>query len=133
MTEIRLSVGDVEILAECNDSETSRALIEALPFESRGSYWGGEFYFDTPVTCDEAPDASEVVDPGTVAYWPPGACLCLFWGPTPASRGSECRAASKVNVVGRVTNPELLPTLRSRKVRVSLPEHTQTSGAPASS
>jgi len=31
-----------------------------------------------------------------------GSCLCVFWGPTPASRGGECRAASKVNVVGQV-------------------------------
>lgn len=120
MTQIRFTVGDVEILAEFNDSETARALIEALPFDSRGSYWGGEFYFDTPVSCDGEPDAREVVDPGTVAFWPPGACLCLFWGPTPASTGNECRAASKVNVVGRVLNPELLPTMKSRKVRVSM-------------
>jgi hypothetical protein len=125
VTQIRLTVGDVEILAEFNDSETAQALIEALPFESRGSYWGGELYFDTPVSCDEAPDANEVVDPGTVAFWPPGACLCLFWGPTPASHGSECRAASKVNVVGRVMNPELLPTLKSRKVRVSMTSQAQ--------
>jgi len=120
VTRIRFLIGDIEVLAEFNDSETARALVEALPFESRGSYWGGEFYFNTPVTCDEAPQARDILEEGEVAYWPPGACLCLFWGPTPASHGSECRAASKVNVVGRVLNPEALPKLKGRKVRVEV-------------
>jgi hypothetical protein len=61
-----------------------------------------------------------VVEPGTVAYWPEGNCLCLFWGPTPASRSQECRAASKVNLVGRVLNPEVLAKLKGRRVRVEL-------------
>jgi hypothetical protein len=39
---------------------------------------------------------------GTVAYWPQGNALCLFWGPTPASEGEEPRAASPVNVVARL-------------------------------
>jgi hypothetical protein len=63
-------------------------------------------------------DARDEVDPGTVAFWPAGNCLCVFWGRTPASRGVECRAASEVNIVGKVLNPEILPTLTARKVRV---------------
>ena len=43
---------------------------------------------------------------------------CIFWGPTPASQGEECRAASEVNIVGRVLNPEVLPTLTASEVRV---------------
>ena len=39
---------------------------------------------------------------GDVAFWPPGQALCLFFGPTPASRGDEIRPASAVNVVGRL-------------------------------
>ena len=42
------------------------------------------------------------VEVGDVAYWPPGRALCIFWGPTPASRGPEPRAASPVNVFGKV-------------------------------
>ncbi len=118
MTQIRILVGDIDVLTEFNESETASAILESLPFEGRGSYWGGELYFETPVSCDEDPHSSDVVDPGTVAYWPPGSCLCIFWGPTPASHGSECRAASRVTVVGRVLNPEVLPRLKSRKVRV---------------
>ena len=43
-----------------------------------------------------------VVDVGDLAYWPPGQAFCIFFGRTPASRGEECRAASPVNVVGKI-------------------------------
>jgi len=79
---------------------------------------GGEIYFDVPVRTSSEPDAADVVEPGTVAYWPAGPCLCVFWGPTPASVGEECRTASAVNIVGRVLNPEVLPQLTGRAVRV---------------
>jgi len=39
---------------------------------------------------------------GDIAYWPPGNAFCIFFGPTPASTGSEIRPASAVNVVGKV-------------------------------
>ena len=66
--------------------------------------WGDEIYFHIPVKIGLAPDARADVDVGDVAYWPPGRALCLFWGPTPASRGPEPQAASPVNVFGRVTD-----------------------------
>jgi hypothetical protein len=115
---VRFWIGEVEVRAEFNDSACSRKILEALPFRAEGNYWGGEIYFEIPVHCGHEKDAREVVEPGTVAFWPAGSCLCIFWGPTPASRGEECRAASKVNVVGRVLNPEILPKLRASKVRV---------------
>lgn len=119
MSRIRLRIGDVEIDAELNQSETAKALEQAAPFESRGSYWGQEFYFEAPVEARQAPDATDVLEPGTVAYWPPGQAVCLFWGPTPASQGGECRAASPVNIVGRVLQPERLKQLRDRRVEVT--------------
>jgi hypothetical protein len=42
------------------------------------------------------------VDLGDLAYWPPGSAFCIFFGPTPMSRGSEIRPASPVNVFGRL-------------------------------
>lgn len=97
---------------------TARRILAALPIESSGNYWGGEFYFEIPVKAPVEKTALRVVDPGTIAYWPEGHCLCLFWGPTPVSEGSECRAASKVNLGGRVLNTEVLPKLKGRRVRV---------------
>jgi hypothetical protein len=116
---VNFLVGDIEVRSEWFDSATSRKIREALPLEATGNYWGGEIYFEIPVVAEREGDARDVVAPGTVAYWPAGSCLCIFWGPTPASHDSECRAASDVNIVGRVLNPEVLPKLRARKVRVT--------------
>jgi hypothetical protein len=122
MPRVNLTIGETEIQSEFNDSETARRICQALPVESSGSYWGGEFYFPVPVQSPRAKDAREVVEAGTVAYWPDGACLCIFWGPTPASQGSECRAASPVNIVGRVLNPAMLEGLKGRRVKVQAAE-----------
>jgi hypothetical protein len=42
------------------------------------------------------------VETGELGYWPDGNAFCIFFGKTPASRGDEIRAASPVNVFGRV-------------------------------
>jgi hypothetical protein len=63
--------------------------------------WGQEIYFSIPVTV-ELENGKEVVNAGDIGYWPPGKAFCIFFGPTPASRGDEIRGASKVNVFGKV-------------------------------
>ena len=88
------------VSAALNDSTTADALWDALPVTGSVQTWGDEIYFAIPVDAAEAPDAQATVDKGAVAYWPPGNALCLFWGPTPMSRGDEIRPASAVNVVG---------------------------------
>ena len=99
---IIITSGAVQVTAELNDTPTADAVWEALPFEAAASTWGDEIYFGIPVHAEEEPGAGPVVEMGAVAYWPPGSALCLFFGPTPASRGSEIRAASAVNVIGSI-------------------------------
>lgn len=118
MRPVKITVGEIELECEMGGTETANKLLAAMPLEGSAAYWGAELYFRTPVDADTEPNASDVVPPGTIAYWPPGRCLCVFWGPTPASEGDECRAADAVNVVGRVLNPEALQGLRGRAVRV---------------
>ena len=65
--------------------------------------WGDELYFSVPLDVSEE-NARAVVDVGTVAYWPAGSKLCLFWGPTPASTDEAPKAASPVNVVASITD-----------------------------
>ena len=98
---VRFKAGTVEATAFLNDSSTADKVWEALPIASEASTWGDEIYFRAPIEAEED-DAQEVVSMGDVAFWPPGQALCLFFGPTPGSRGDEIRPASPVNVVGRI-------------------------------
>lgn len=102
-TLIKVTAGSVRVDAELNDSPTALAVARALPIKGSARRWGEEIYFSIPVRADLEPDAREVVDPGEIGYWPSGSAFCLFFGPTPASRGDEIRAASAVNIIGRIT------------------------------
>lgn len=86
-------------------------LANALPFEGRAARWKEEVYFETPVKMGTE-KAKSKVEVGTMAYWPMGSALCIFYGPTDPY--------SPVNVVGKITsNLEMFRSLKSgTKVRV---------------
>jgi hypothetical protein len=86
-------------------------LAKALPFEGRAARWKEEVYFETPVHMG-AEKAKSKVEVGSMAYWPMGSALCIFYGPTDPY--------SPVNIVGKVTsNLEMFRSLRSgTKIRV---------------
>ena len=98
---IKINAGGVTVTALLNESSTADLVWAALPLEALASTWGDEIYFRIELEAGED-DAREVVDFGDVAYWPPGQALCLFFGPTPMSRGDEIRPASPVNVIGKI-------------------------------
>ncbi len=98
---IKITVGDIELDAELNNSETASKVLAELPIQSGFNTWGDEIYFQISVTADPE-DPQETVEAGDLAYWPPGKAFCIFWGPTPASQGDEIRPASPVNPIGRV-------------------------------
>jgi len=100
---IRLRVGELEYEAQLNDSETAQAIDGSLPIECIGSRWGDEHYSRIDVQMTEAADARSEMAVGELAYWPPGTAFCIFFGPTPASFGTEPRAASAVNPIGHVS------------------------------
>jgi hypothetical protein len=103
-TDFVVEVDGTEIGATWLDEspETRSAIADALPVEGSATRWGDELYVRIPADAPVEANARAEVEPGTVAYWPQGSALCLFWGPTPASTGSEPRAASPVNVVARL-------------------------------
>jgi uncharacterized protein len=101
MPDIRITAGPVSVRASLAETATGKAIRAALPIQGRAITWGDEIYFAIPVDADED-DARATVEVGDLAYWPPGSAFCIFFGPTPASRGNEVRPASPVNVVGRV-------------------------------
>jgi len=98
---IEIQAGDITAPAELNETQTAQAIWEALPFEGRAHRWGEEIYFSIPVTL-EAERGQEVVEVGDLGYWAPGRAFCIFFGPTPASRGDEIRPASPVTVFGHL-------------------------------
>jgi uncharacterized protein len=100
--KIKIRAGTVTAQAVLNDSPTAGKIWAALPIEASGDTWGDEIYFGIPVKAPLEKDAKEVVEVGDLGFWPPGHAFCIFFGPTPVSRGSEVRPASAVNVVGRI-------------------------------
>jgi len=104
MKQIRITTRSTgPVLAELSNlcPRTANAIWEALPLEAKANTWGDEIYFSIPVDAEEE-NPKEVVDMGDIGYWPPGNAFCIFFGPTPASRGNEIRPASAVNVFGRI-------------------------------
>lgn len=113
MRRIRITAGKATCEATLDGSRTATAIWDALPIEGRGNTWGDEIYFAIPVTCPRD-SPREVVEMGDLGYWPPGSAFCIFFGPTPASRGGEIRPASPVDVFGRVDgDPSIFKTVRS--------------------
>jgi hypothetical protein len=100
--KIKILTGETAVEAELNESKTAQKIWEALPIEGRNNLWGEEIYFCIPVKAGLEQDARDVVSAGDLGFWPPGSAFCIFFGRTPASRGDEVRAASAVNVIGRV-------------------------------
>ena len=113
---IRITAGTIAAEAVLDQSNTAQAVWDALPLSVPGDTWGDEIYFGIPVKA-KAENPCETVEMGDLAFWPPGSAFCIFFGPTPASRGAEIRPASPVNVFGRVTGD---PTI-FKKVRAGTP------------
>ena len=90
---------------------TVDVILRNLPIEGRAAIWKEEVYFETPVKVGEE-KAKPTVERGTIAYWPMGNALCIFYG--------ESQPYSPVNIVGRVTkNLELFRQVKSgAKIRV---------------
>jgi len=111
---IKIKAGNVEVQALLNDSPTAQKIWDSLPIEAKGDTWGDEIYFGIPIKASLEKSAQEVVEIGDLGFWPPGHAFCIFFGPTPASRGNEVRPASAVNVVGRLlSDPKIFKNVPS--------------------
>jgi hypothetical protein len=104
-----------EVMAELFEErspQTVKALWSVLPITARANTWGNEIYFSIGVKAPKE-NADDVVEKGAIGYWPPGKAFCIFFGTTPASIGDEIRAASPVNVLGRISgDPEIFKRVR---------------------
>jgi hypothetical protein len=102
MNKITIIAGEISVTAELNDNPTAQKIWVALPIEGWANIWGDEIYFGIPVEAEPERSARVDVEVGELGYWPPGSAFCIFYGPTPASVDERPRAASPVNILGRV-------------------------------
>ncbi len=100
--EIKIFAQDIEATAELEDNKTSRFIYSRLPLDGATNRWGDEIYFVIPVIIEEEKDSTDIVEVGDIAYWPEGCCFCIFFGKTPNSTETEIKAASKVNIFGKI-------------------------------
>ncbi len=86
-------------------------IVRKLPIEGRAALWKEEVYFETPIKMGEE-KAKATVETETVAFWPMGSAICIFYG--------ETQPYSPVNVLGKITkNIELFRQVKSgTKIRV---------------
>jgi len=81
--------------------KTCETIWNALPFEVNLARWGEELYGEIPVSIGQ--ENSQVdCEVGDVGYWPSGSGFCIFFGPTPASKGDKPIAASPVNIFAKI-------------------------------
>jgi hypothetical protein len=109
--EIQITVGNVSVRAQLNETASASAIWAALPLQATASRWGDEIYFSIPVQLAEETGARQDMTIGELGYWPSGTAFCIFFGPTPVSDGPEPRAYSNVNPFGHVVDE--LDALRS--------------------
>ena len=84
---------------------TVEAILRSLPLEGRAALWKEEVYFEIPVKMGGEKPA-ETVKKGTLAYWPMGNAVCIFYG--------ETQPYSPVNVIGLLTkNLDLFRKVKS--------------------
>lgn len=100
------NVGEAEgELVRISSPRTTDAIIRQLPLEGRAALWQQEVYFGIPVKMGNE-KAKPTVEKGTLAYWPMGSALCIFYG--------ETQPYSPVNIIGQVTkNLELFEQVKS--------------------
>jgi hypothetical protein len=101
-TNVRIIAKDHILDAELFETQCAKAIAEILPIEKRSNEWGDELYFEIPVKMPLDGTATTSVKAGDIGFWPPGNALAIFFGPTPASSGSDPVPVSAVNLVGRI-------------------------------
>jgi hypothetical protein len=86
-------------------------IVRKFPIEGRAALWKEEVYFETPIKMGEE-KAKATVEKGTIAFWPMGSAICIFYG--------ESQPYSPVSILGQVTkNLEVFSSVKSgMKIRV---------------
>ncbi len=80
-------------------------IVRKLPIVGRIALYKEEIYFEIPIKMGEE-KAKPTVETGTIAFWPMGSALCVFYG--------KSQPYSPVSILGKITkNLELFKTAKS--------------------
>jgi len=80
-------------------------IVRKLPMEGRAALWKEEVYFEIPIKMGEE-KAKPTVETGTIAFWPMGSALCVFYG--------KSQPYSPVSILGKITtNLDLFKQVKS--------------------
>ncbi|MGD0202895.1 MAG: cyclophilin-like fold protein [Candidatus Bathyarchaeia archaeon] len=74
---------------------TIDTIVRKLPVEGRAALWKEEVYFEIPIKMGEE-KAKPTVETGTIAFWPMGSALCVFYG--------KSQPYSSVSILGKITS-----------------------------
>ena len=114
MKKIKIVAGSLELTAGLYETPTAEVIYDALPLEGEIQKWGDEIYFGVDFEIELETDAREEVEEGELGYWPLGPAFCIFFGPTPVSKGPKPKAYSPVNVFGKIQDDyDLLKNIRN--------------------
>jgi len=93
---------------------TIDTIVRKLPLEGRAALWKEEVYFEIPIKMGEE-KAKPNVELGTIAFWPMGSALCIFYG--------KSQPYSPVNILGKITNNlDIFKQVKSgNTIKVKLP------------
>jgi hypothetical protein len=84
---------------------TIDTIVRKMPLEGRAALYKEEIYFEIPIKMGEE-KAKPTVEPGTIAFWPMGSALCVFYG--------KSQPYSPVSILGKITsNLELFKQVKS--------------------
>lgn len=84
---------------------TIDSIVRKLPLEGRAALWKEEIYFEIPMKIGEE-KSKPTVEPGTIAFWPMGSAICVFYG--------KSQPYSPVNLLGKITsNLDLFKQVKS--------------------
>jgi hypothetical protein len=99
-------VGEAEgELVRFKAPRTIDMIVRKLPMSGRIAPYKEEIYFEIPIKMGEE-KAKPTVEVGTIAFWPMGNALCVFYGNT--------QPYSPVSVLGKITkNLDLFKTAKS--------------------
>lgn len=87
---------------------TIDTIVRKLPMEGRAALWKEEIYFEIPIKMGEE-KAKPTVESGTIAFWPMGSALCVFFG--------NSQPYSPVSILGKViSNLELFKQVKSGNI-----------------